>query len=153
MVSSWGAVTDSILQASKRWHVYTLTCFQEIFSKLSVCILHRLLPGQMENTGLSYSSSSVRRSNYQSSTGQKDCILLFFKCHHPPRYDNKTLRSLVSKSNKRCAEVSPQSHGTHLKNSICVSQSTVAQWPILLLTATTTIIVFVHNQLLVGFKA
>lgn len=116
-------------------------------SKLSVCILCRLLPGQMENTGLSYLSSSVWRSNYQSSTGQKDCILLFFKCHHPLRYDNKTLRNLVSKSSKHCAEVSLQSHGTHLKNSICASQSTVAQWPTLLLAAT-TIMVFVQNQVL-----
>lgn len=152
MVSSWGAATNSISQASKKLHAYTLTCFQEIFSKLSVCILFRLLPGQMENTGLSYLSSSVWRSNYQSSTGHKDCILLFFKCHHPLRYDNKTLRNLVSKSSKRCAEVSLQSHGTHLKNSICASQSTVAQRTSPLLAAT-TIVAFVHNQVLVGFKA
>lgn len=136
MVSSRGTATDSILQASKRLHVYTLTCFQEIFSKLSVCILCRLLPGQMENTGLSYLSSSVQRSNYQSSTGQKDCILLFFKCHHPLRYDNKTLRKLVSKPSKHCAEVTLQSHGTHLKISIHASQSTVAQQPTTLLATT-----------------
>lgn len=132
--SSWGVVTDSILRASKRLHVYTLTCFQEIFSKLSVHILCRLLPGQMENTGLSDLSSSVWRSNYQSSAGQKDCILLFFKCHHPLRYHNKTPRNLLSKASIHCTEVSLRLHSTHLKNTICTSWSTTVQrWTLLLL--------------------
>lgn len=116
------AVTDSILYASRGLPVYTLTCFQEIFGELSAHSLCRLLPGQRENTELSYLSSSVGRSNYQSSTGQKDCILLVFKCHHPLRYHNKIPRSLLSKASTRWAEVSLQTHSTHLKTPTCTSK-------------------------------
>lgn len=63
--------------------------FSRTTSKLFVHIFCSLLSGQMENTGLSYSSSSVWRSNYQSFAGQKDCILLFSACHHPLRNHNK----------------------------------------------------------------
>lgn len=79
--------------------------FSRITSKLSVHILCRLLSGQTENNRLSYSSSSVWRSNYQSSTGQKDCILLFSTCHHPLRNHNKICRNLISKASPATQEL------------------------------------------------
>lgn len=92
----------------------------------------------MENTGLSYLSSSVQRSNYQSSTGQKDCIPVFFKCHHPQRNNNKTPRNLQAKP--ACTV-----HSISLKNSICISRSTMVQLCLNSATAAITSMAYVSS--------